>query len=219
MKMKTIERFVGRILFTALLIYAGLPAFAQKKSMPVNAERKDFYHLLAQADLKFTYPPGFKEDTAVNNEDFSYDFDIELPGRDFEAWFAVKSQKENWTSYQHTRNDEKARLENPDSLYLGIGAANATALTGDKDNFTPRNIPPDVLARYNADAGKSYLLTLLDFPETKHYKYALLIAIQKNHTGTLVAVYFTNHKDPEFYKNVDRASHCFRFKPPQPNER
>jgi hypothetical protein len=210
-------RFVGRILFTALLIYAALPAVAQKKTKPVNAERKDFYHLLAQADLKFTYPPGFKEDTAVNNEDFSYDFDIELPGRDFEAWFAVKPQKENYTSYQHTQNDKDARVENPDSVYIDIGDASARALTGEKN--TGRSIPADVLARYNADAGKSYLLTLLDFPETKHYKYALLFAIEKNHTGMLVAVYFTNHKDPEFYKNVNRASHCFRFKPPQPNER
>jgi hypothetical protein len=56
-------------------------------------------------------------------------------------------------------------------------------------------------------------LNLLDFPATKHYKYALLIALQRNHTGTIMAVCFTNDKGPEFFKNVDRASNCLKFKP------
>jgi hypothetical protein len=211
MEMKTIVKLICQIFFTAILLYASTPVLAQKKHLAVNDERKGFYTLLAQAGLKFIFPAGFKQDTAVNNEDFSYDFALELPGEDFDAWFEIKSQKQNWISYEHTEFDKKGRLANPDSLYLGICTANATALTGYK-NYTVRNIPPDVLARYNADAGKSCLLNLLDLAQTKHYKYALLIALQKNHTGTFIAVYFTNNKDPEFYKNVSRVSHSFVFK-------
>jgi len=167
---------------------------------------------LADAGLTFAYPQGFMEISAVNDEDFSFDFAMELPSQDFEVWVQVKSQKQNWTSYLHAQHDSKAQLANPDSIYLDIGKADAIALSGDT-SFWARNMPPDVLARYNADAGKSYLLNLLDLPETSHYKYALIVTLQKNHTGTLVAIYFTNQKDPDFYKNVSRASRCFRFKP------
>ena len=49
-------------------------------------------------------------------------------------------------------------------------------------------------------------------PATKRYKYALLITLQKNHTGIILAVCFTNEKGPEFFKNLDRASSCMKFK-------
>lgn len=197
------------------------PVFAQTEpTQPVpakpNSQRKDFYQLLKEAELKFTFPPGFKEVPAVNDEDFSFDFDMEIPGKDFEVWLNVRSQKENWTSYQNTRYDKQRSLANPDSLYIQVSKAFAKALTGD-DSFLEKNIPPDVLARYNADAGKSYLLNLLDNDATRHYKYALIIALQKNHTGTLVTIYFTNQKNPDFYRNVNRASRCLKFKTLPPN--
>ena len=102
-------------------------------------------------------------------------------------------------------------MENPDSVYLDVGKATAVSLAGDQPYFE-RTIPPEVLAKYHADAGKSYLITLLDLPETKHYKYALLITLQKNHTGTILAICFGNEKGPEFFKNINRASHCLMFK-------
>jgi hypothetical protein len=214
--MKTIVTLLRKILPAAILLYCCLPAIAQKKQPkhpPVDGQLKDFYLILAQADLNFTFPAGFKQIQAINNEDFSFDYSMEIPGKDFEAWFEVKSQKENWASYVHAQYDKKTELANPDSMYLDIGKANATALTGNKNNYSIRNISPEVLIRYNADAGKSCLLNLLDLEATKHYKYALLITLQKKHTGTLVAIYFTNEKDPEFYRNVYRASHSLKFKP------
>jgi hypothetical protein len=149
---------------------------------------------------------------APNDEDFSFDYALELPGKDFEIWFQVKSEKENWASFIHNQNAPNAQLANPDSAYNDWGKAHAITFTGDQTYYAV-SIPPDVLARYNADAGKSYLLTLLDLPQTKHYKYALLITLQKNHTGTIMAVCFTNDKGPEFYKNINLASNCLKFKP------
>jgi hypothetical protein len=184
----------------------------QGKHSPASEQLKEFNHLAAQANVTFIFPKGFKEIKAPDNEDFSFDYALELPGKDFEIWFQVKSEKENWASYIRTQNSQNTQLANPDSLYKDIGEAQAITLTGEK-NFFIRTIPPDVLARYNADAGKSYLLTLLDLPDTKHYKYALLITLQKNHTGTILAVCFTNEKGPEFFKNLDKASNCVKFKP------
>jgi hypothetical protein len=184
---------------------------AKKKTAPASIQFKEFSQLLAQASITFMFPKGFKEIEAVNNEDFSFDYAMEMPGKDFEVWFQVKSQKENWASYERLQNDNDHQLANPDSLYLEMGKAHAIAFTGDRNYFV-RNMPQNVLARYNADSGKSYLLSLLDLPATKHYKYALLITLQRNHTGTIMMVCFTNEKDPEFFKNIDKATNCLKFK-------
>jgi hypothetical protein len=97
-------------------------------------------------------------------------------------------------------------------MYVDIGKAYAIGLTGN-NNYMVRNIPADVLDEYNADAGKSYLLNLRDMQVIHHYKYALIVSLQKNHTGTLVAIFFTNYKDPDFYRDVNCVSHSFKFTP------
>jgi hypothetical protein len=50
-------------------------------------------------------------------------------------------------------------------------------------------------------------------PITKHYKYALLITLQKAQTGTILAICFANEKGPEFFKNMGLAKNCIKFKP------
>jgi hypothetical protein len=217
--METILKQFKQILLTALCMLFIAPVIAQVKPphgshakyLTLSRQLKEFYHLVAQANVTFVYPNGFLEIKAPDNEDLSFDYALELPGKNFEIWFQVKSEKENWASYVRTQNGQTPQLDNPDSVYMAIGKANAREFTGD-DKYLMRNIPPDVLARYHADAGKSYLLTLPDLPETKHYKYALLITLQKNHTGTILAVCFTNEKGPEFFKNINKASNCIKFK-------
>lgn len=214
--MKAIATNTRYLLITGMLLIGSITvAIAQTKAVTANNQRKDFYQLIKEANLDFKFPPGFREIRAVNNEDFSFDYAMDIPGKNFETWLQVKSQKQNWISYEKARNNKKTELANPDSMYLDMAKATAIALTADND-YLIRNIPPDVLARYNADAGKSYLLNLLDLPVTRHYKYALIISLQKNHTGTLMAIYFTNDKDPDFYKYVSRAGHCLKFKAPTP---
>ncbi|RYU90325.1 hypothetical protein EWM62_12415 [Mucilaginibacter terrigena] len=217
-----------QILLTGILLFCFAPALfveAQRRPVkqktvtvvkpapkPVSAQLKNFQRLLSQANVSFNLPKGFRETNAPNNEDFSFDYAIEIPGKEFEIWFQVKSQKENYASYQRSIGDKSTMQANPDSLYLGMGTAHALAFTGEHDFFT-RTIPPGYLERYNADAGKTYLLNLLDLPATKHYKYALLITLQKDHIGTILAVCFTNEKGPEFFKNIDKARNTIRFKP------
>lgn len=210
-----------------MLLFCIAPAIAQGKKRPVTKEKarvttpaakpmtaqmKRFLTIAAQANVSFSSPAGFKEVPAPDDEDFSFDYAMALPGKDFEIWFQVKSQKENWAAYQRTYGNRATRQANPDSLYIGMGTATAAAFTGDRNSFT-RTIPQRYLAPYNADAGRSYLLNLLDLPATKHYKYGLLVTLQKDHVGTILAVCFTNEKGPEFFKNVNRASTCIKFKP------
>jgi len=177
-----------------------------------SVQQKEFFHLVAQANVKFVYPKGFKEIKPPDDEDFSFDYALELPSKDFEIWFQVKSEKENWASYIKNLDNKVTQLDNPDSIYTAWGKANAIAFTGDQKYFVTI-IPREILARYNADVGKTYLLTLLDLPDTKHYKYALLITLQKNHTGAIMAVCFTNDKGPEFFKNIKKVESCLKFKP------
>lgn len=213
--MKAIERHIRKLLCIAMLLCLVVPVIAQRKAIQATTQRKDFYQITKEANLNFTLPAGFREIKAVDNEDYSFDYAMEVPGKNFEMWLQVKSQKQNWISYEKASGDKKTELANPDSMYIEMSKAMATTLSGGHD-YLVRNIQPDVLARYNADAGKSYLLNLLDSPATRHYKYALIISLQKNHTGTLMAVYFTNDKDADFYRYVYRAGHCIKFKPPLP---
>jgi hypothetical protein len=190
--MKAIVKQFKQLLLIVVFLRFIAPAFAQHNSKPVSEKRKVFYQLLKDADLKFVYPSGFRELSPVDDEDYSYDFAMELPGHDFEVWLQVKPGVQNWASYEHARHNNHFELANPDSLYTDMGKADAMSLGAD-NNFLVRTMPPEVLERYNADAGKSYLINLADLEITKHYKYALIVALQKYHMGTVVAVYFTNH--------------------------
>ena len=216
--MKPTLRKFKHILFTQILILLAVTAISQQikhkstVAKTTSNQLKAFYQLDAEANVVFIYPEGFKEIPVINNEDFSFDYAMVLPGHDFEIWFRVRSLKRNWEDYQLYSNDPTRSIENPDSLYNHIGLAQAISFTGDKNYFTTI-IPKDVLARYNATAGKTYLLNLLDMRATKHYKYALLITLQKDHIGTIVAVCFANDKGSEFFKNISKASKCLKFKP------
>lgn len=197
------------IIFFTIFSYCISPAISQKRNIVVRNQHNDFYQLLNGASLKFTFPQGFKEIKTANND---FDFALHDAAHNCEVWVMVRSQKQNWISYERTQNDKNRHLANPDSMYLDIAKSYATSLTGG-NNFYIRNMPAEVLAEYNADAGKSYLLNLLDMSMTHHYNYALVVSLQKNHTGTLVAIFFTNYKDPDFYRDVNLVSHSFTFAP------
>ncbi|MDB5062997.1 MAG: hypothetical protein JWP67_2840 [Mucilaginibacter sp.] len=218
---------IKQILLTAILLFCIAPVFAQGKKHPAKIKQEvtvvknipvisnqlnNFMLAASEANVLFTFPEGFKEITVPGNEEYSFDYGMELPGKEFEIWLQVRSQKENYASYERLLSNKNTRLANPDSLYLGYGTALAAAFTGEHD-FAVRTLPQRVTALYNADAGKSYLLNLLDMPVTKHYKYALLITLQKAQTGTILAICFANEKGPEFFKNMGLAKNCIKFKP------
>jgi hypothetical protein len=205
------------IFITAMCMLLAVTAMSQVKHKHVTTKSatnqlKDFYHLAAEANVQFTFPAGFKEIPVINDEDFTYDYAMEIPGREFDIWFQVKPQKGEWVNYERLKNDASKQLANPDSSYIDIGRAQASAFAGDQNYYT-KNISPDVLARYNASAGKSYIINLQDLPATKRYKYALLLTLQKDHVGTILAICFTNEKNAEFFRNVNRISRYLKFKP------
>jgi hypothetical protein len=150
-----------QILITAIFLLVISPVIAQVKPKPAvpvihhpsSDQLKDFFHLVAQANATFVYPKGFREIVAPDDEDFSFDYGLELPGKGFEIWFQVKSLKEESFNYMRTQNRPDAKMENPDSVYVGKGSAYVLSFTGDKKCFE-RTLPSDVLARYHADAGK-----------------------------------------------------------------
>jgi hypothetical protein len=204
------------ILITTVCLFWAMTAMSQVKHKHLIAKKassqlQDFNHLAAEANVQFTFPAGFKEIPVINDEDFTYDYAMELPGREFDVWFQVKPQKGEWVNYERLKNDASKQLANPDSSYNDIGHAQASAFAGDQ-SFLGKYISPDVLARYNANEGKSYILNLQDLPATKRYKYALLLTLQKDHIGTILIVCFTNEKNAEFFKNVSRISRYLKFK-------
>jgi len=212
------------ILAAGLLCLIQLTASAQSKRytkkvkakvtpVPVTGSRQlsAFAKECREAGIDFVLPTSFKELPAVNNENFSFDYAMNIPGQDFEVWLQVHSLKQNWLSYDQVRNITGKTLDNPDSTYLQAARAHATAMSDDSRYFA-RPLPPRVLEMYNADAGKTYLFNLADLPETRRFKYALLIAIQKDHTGYLMAVCLTNEKGPEFFKNINQARDCIKFR-------
>ncbi|MDT3404564.1 hypothetical protein [Mucilaginibacter terrae] len=220
--MKTIGKQISKIILLAagILCFGVLTVEAQHKKSKItkpaarpttSTTLSSFIKNAAEAGIEFRQPLPFKEVAAANNENFSFDYGMNIPGQDFEIWLQVHSLKQNWASYEQMKNVSGKTLANPDSAYVEAARAHAAALSDDTKFFT-RSLSTDFLEQYNADAGKTYLLNLADLPETKHYKYAFIIALQKDHTGYLLAVCLTNVKGPDFFKNINKARDCMRFK-------
>ena len=189
------------------IIFGGIacgivPAFGQAKGPSSSRFNKD----LSEANLTFTLPTGFKETRPASNND-GFDYAIAVPDGSFEIWFKAKSLKDNRPI---KIND---RQVNPDSAYVEIGHAQAEDYVGSNKNFISRRVPPYQLERYGADAGRTFLVNLPDQADTKHYKYALIVVLQKNHVGAVEAVCFANELGPGFFKNLSQASSCIRFNP------
>jgi hypothetical protein len=178
------------------------PAVAQVK-VPFSPK---FSKDLTEANLTFTLPAGFKEIKPANNND-GFDYAIEMPDASFEIWFLARSLKDNRPV--RIKNDKAV---NPDSAFVEMGRTQAEDYVGGK-NYLSRRIPPTQLERYGADAGRTYLVNLPDSPDTKHYKYAMIVVLQKNHVGMLDAVCFANELGPGFFKNLNSAANCIKFNP------
>jgi hypothetical protein len=128
---------------------------------------------------------------------------METTDHSFEVWFKIKS---------HKKDILNQREANPDTAYLELIHTAAQSL-GENENFIIRDISNDALLNFNASAGKSYVISLPDQPETKHFKYALILAIEKSNTGTILAVCFTDNTNTDFFRNVNHLSQYIRFKP------
>src|SRR3569833_367979 len=116
--MRDIERYTRQLVGLAMMLCFALPAIAQRKPALVTSQRKDFYQLIKEANLNFTFPAGFREIKAVDNEDYSFDYALEVPGKIFELWLQVISQYLIWISYEKASGDKKTELAIPDSLYI-----------------------------------------------------------------------------------------------------
>ncbi len=195
----TLRQFKQIFVIACLLVYS-CRASAQNKHAKIQKPVKDFAHNAAEANVIFVVPEGFKEILPVNNEDLTYDYGMALPGKQIEIWFSVMPYKYTSRSFPQ-----------PDSAYLNVSKMQVSAFSSDNDYFT-RSLTAKVLTQYNADQGKSYLLNLNDSPVTRHYKYALVVALQKDHIATVLAVCLTNDKGPDFFKAMDKARNCLKFK-------
>lgn len=193
-----------------LVVLAVLAGSAQHKAV-VNIPRVSFAKEAADAGMVYIYPAGFKELRPVTYGDVQFNYALTLPGESFEVWFRTIPLKKSWTSYRHLQEGAQQVHLNPDSAYIETGKSVAEALSTD-DSYFERQIQPETLTDYNADAGKSYLVSLNDSPATKHYNYALIITLQKNHVGNLLAVCLSNDKGPGFFQNINRLKNCLRFK-------
>ena len=87
--MRSILRKFKLILFIQILILIAVTAVSQQVkhrftgSKTTSNQLKAFYQITAEANVEFIYPEGFKEIPAINNEYFSFDYAMALPGHDF----------------------------------------------------------------------------------------------------------------------------------------
>ncbi|QJD94550.1 hypothetical protein HH214_01005 [Mucilaginibacter robiniae] len=169
-----------------------------------------FKKLAEDAGISFTMPDNFKSIKVINSENLSFDYAMTMPGHTFEILFNVQSVKPDWDNYEHNKNTPGRIVPNPDSSYLDASQAQAATLSAESKYFV-RNVSPHILTQFNADAGKTYLVNLQDLPETHHYKYALIFALEKNRIGYFTAVCLTNDKGPEFYRTINQARSCIKF--------
>ncbi len=193
------------LIFILLLSYKG---YAQP--LPLTPQLKAFQSALNGINVQFSFPKDFKEIKALHSSHTSVDYAMELPNASFQVWYGVKNLQLIWPKFKATEDDIKRTTNNPDSLYISSSLSAATILAG-KDNFTSKNLPPEVLTVFNADKGKSYQLNLYDRPETGHYQYGLLLCLQKNGVGYVSMLFLSNENGPDFYKKVNKAYYSVRF--------
>ena len=194
------------ILVCAVSLFCAASVLAQVKQQPLTRELRNFSAQLTKANITFTYPAGFKEIAVPNTPEHPFDYGIASNEDDCEIWFQVRTQKDNWNEYLK-RGDR--RITNPDSLYREIGQLQADAF---KKGAMARVIPPFTMKRYNADLGYTFLVTNLpDAQITKRYKIAMVVVLQKNKVGTVLAVCFANELGPTFFSNLNKASSCLQF--------
>jgi hypothetical protein len=192
--MKYLSRQFKQILLITCFLICSCAGFAQTKAVKNSREFKTFTKIANRANVSFVLPDTFKE-LDIKSDNIDFDYGLTIPGQEFEIWLKVIPQSEN----------------SPDSLYIEIGRTKARQLAGE-NRFLVRLMPEEVLADYNADAGRTYFMNLPDLPETKHYKFALLITLQKNHKGTIMAICLSNDKGPDFFRNINKARNCIKFK-------
>jgi hypothetical protein len=207
--MALIARQFKQIIITAIFLQFAAIAVSQVKSQTTHArvsrQLKNFIRLTTEAGMQFTSPEEFKEIPAANTKNFPFDYAISLPGKDFEIWFMIRPPKD----YPRSETDPAA---NTDSSYNTMAETEVKAFTGD-NNALMRVIPRDILAGYNANAGRTYLLNLQDLAVTRRYKYALLVTLEKDHTGTVLVVCLGNDKGTDFFQKINKAVTCLKFRP------
>lgn len=174
------------------------------------SQLKSFQQNLTAANVQFFFPKDFKEIKALHTAHVDIDYAIALPNKDFQVWYLVKNVQQEWPKLKITEDNSKRAAINPDSVYSTTSLYAAMQLAG-KDNFTTKNLPPDVLSIFHADRGKSYELNLYDRADTKHYQYGLLISLQKDGVGYVSMLFLGNDNGPDFYKNVNRAYYSIKF--------
>jgi len=174
-----------------------------------SSQLKTFQQILLATNLQFTFPKDFKEIKALHQAEMDVDYAMELPDDNFKVWYIVKNLQQR-NKLKVSESDPKTVLAHPDSLYRSVYLSTATTLAG-KDNYTSKNLPQEVLDLFHADRGQSCLLNLYNAPLTEHYKYGLLISLQKDGTGCIAMLFLSNDNGPDFYKKVNKAYYSVRF--------
>jgi hypothetical protein len=195
------------VLYLVFFLIVNLTA-SYAQSVAVSPQLKTFQQTLAASNIQFVFPKEFKEIKLVNA--LEIDYAIELPKENFQVWFKVKGIQPEPSKAKGAEDEPKQNLASSDSLYNSVALTAATKLAG-KDNYTYKSLPPDALAFFNADQGRSYQLNLRDMPQTNHYKYALLISLQKNEQGSIFMLFLGNENGPGFYKKVNKAYYSVKF--------
>jgi hypothetical protein len=174
---------------------------------PVASQQLEgFKELLSGINGSFTLPDNFTEVKPPNSDKLPFQYGLKFPDDETVVWFQVNSVKAEWLRYE--KNGKQGL--NPDSAYIKTASDEANSMASTK-YILSRSMPQRILDAYNADEGRSYLVSLADMPETKGFQYALLIVLHKNHYGNIVVACLTNERGPAFFRNINKLRYCFKF--------
>ncbi len=177
-----------------------------------NSQLKSFQQTLLVVGVQFTSPKELREIKPLHYGNINVDYAMELPNDNFQVWYLVRNSQQVQARIKVFEDNVKRLTIHPDSLYATAASRAAAILAGnDKDNYTCKALPADVLSSFGADNGISYQLNLKDRPETNHYQYGLLVCLQKNGQGYVEMLFLSNENGPDFYKKVNKAYYSVKF--------
>lgn len=177
-----------KIFLSAMFILISINIFCQTLSI------EDFQKQIAESQLQFEIPDGYKIKEAIKNRDLQYSFAIINSEGTMEVRYSIFPMKQMLLDYEKSKNNPNEFMVNPNKIYIGIMSSNGLNMTGGKmvdiGDFPTKAVKKE----FNADyGGNAFFEFNCEFG--KGYKYGQFVCLHKENVADVIITFMSNDKN------------------------